>query len=1395
MISQQAKTLFSQHYLRIRLPQWPQWQEDPRPAFEAIGRLWQKARQYGDRWNEAQTEREFLQPVLDILGWSYIVQTKSRRGGRISRPDYVLFADEQTRDEAYPLQADEDLFYSKALAIAEVKYWGRPLDKKDPDRRDAWKADSNPSFQMVSYLVGARVSWGILTNGMVWRLYSRDVSSTASEFYEVDLRPILDAVFGLGGEEGRPTAYGQPLLDSLFQADAQFQAELLDAFRRWWLFFRRDAFLPDAEGKSFVQRVHEGSTTYARQVSDRLKELIFEQVMPEIAGGFIAYRYHRLGVRQETPQALEQVYQASLSFLYKLLFLFYAEARGLLPIANPGYREESLTKLARWAAERLDQGLPLSEAFHATSKYEALLALFRRIDQGDPSLGIPRYNGGLFKPDNPENQFLESHRLTDRVVARALDALARDEGQPVDYAYISVRNLGAIYEGLLEYQLQVDDPAAGKVKLVTDKAQRKATGSYYTPDYIVNYIVQHTLTPILDERDQLFRKAMDRCAALRRKLQRAAKSRSVQLLRQELAEAEYDAREAFLGIKVLDPAMGSGHFLVNAVDFLTDSIIRRLQAYHDEHPDVPWQWNPIGQLIERVRQEILAEMDRQGVTVDAARLDDTSLLTRLVMKRCIYGVDLNPLAVELAKLSLWLHSFMVGAPLSFLDHHLRCGNSLLGVDVRTVQRALKMPEGNQLALFAGPFAGLLDLTSLMLQVVENSDATLADVQQSAQIYEQFQKQLAPYKEILDLWMSQYFGNGGVEEFLRTGGPEVTAILRGQRAPTPREKALLDQGRQLAQQKRFFHWDLEFPEVFIDLRRRDWAENPGFHAVIGNPPYGADLDALEEKFIAQVCPISSARDTAEYFLERGDGVVRTGGKIGMIVPKSISFYSQWTGFRNHIIRHRMVTHLLDVGIAFEDVNYEQLVITFQKFSPPDDSVVVIDGTTPLRRYEVSKTIEHLGHVKQTLMNKEGVIIFRPISALEEECIHKILTRSSPLRFLADKVFRGLYIPDKKKATLKPGRYRFINKVPDVGRYAIHRVLHVHLPDARQRQKAEKILKPRLFFKVLRGRRLVVYPDVSGQFLTTEKLVNVVLKPDTKYSLLMIAAVVNSPVPSFYLQKMLFSETTETSRVMDEEYSGRIPIPRIAFTTGQKEREGLEKEGRKLAEVWVADREAEIGPDGRCDYPFGEFLQDELGRWVQERLRPIHTPDPKLVRQHNADPRNQSWQLPEAGPVEQSDVVHDLLAHLAQQMIQMNQEKQQEMQGFLAWLGREIGLTLTDDDKKTEKDKKKLIGHSRLSNYLGDYQKNQPHLSLEELLDLLRRNRRLLKLDPSRRAFQERLAQEYQASLDKLLPLTRRLAATDRLIDLVVYCLYGLAPEEVAQVEQALLSAASKEQEEE
>ena len=190
---QTGKSLFSQHYLETRLPGHPEWAEDPQPAFDAVQALWHKARQYGQAWNEAQTEDEFVKPVLAALGWSYIPQVKNSRSGRVNRPDYALFADEATKNASYPHQGNDDAFYPRALAIAEAKYWGRPLSRKDSSGRDTWKTDNNPSHQMVSYLVGTRCPWGILTNGQVWRLYSREVSSTASEYYEIDLAAIFDS--------------------------------------------------------------------------------------------------------------------------------------------------------------------------------------------------------------------------------------------------------------------------------------------------------------------------------------------------------------------------------------------------------------------------------------------------------------------------------------------------------------------------------------------------------------------------------------------------------------------------------------------------------------------------------------------------------------------------------------------------------------------------------------------------------------------------------------------------------------------------------------------------------------------------------------------------------------------------------------------------------------------------------------------------------------------------------------------------------------------------------------------------------------------------------------------------------------------------------------------------
>ena len=202
-------------------------------------------------------------------------------------------------------------------------------------------------------------------------------------------------------------------------------------------------------------------------------------------------------------------------------------------------------------------------------------------------------------------------------MARAVDILVRDAGQPVDYAYISVRNLGSIYEGLLENRLRsaLDCRRWAAVRvLVNDKGERKATGSYYTPDYIVDYIVEQTLDadPGRAQAGASPRPwtASPGCASkLAGTDGRGHGSRCC--ASNWSGPSAGRARPSWASRSATRP-WARGHFLVNAVDFITDGIIQRMQAYHDEHPDVPWAWNPIQRLIERVRGDILAEMAQPG---------------------------------------------------------------------------------------------------------------------------------------------------------------------------------------------------------------------------------------------------------------------------------------------------------------------------------------------------------------------------------------------------------------------------------------------------------------------------------------------------------------------------------------------------------------------------------------------------------------------------------------------------------------------------------------------------------------------------------------------------------------------------------------------------------------
>ncbi|MBC7265143.1 MAG: N-6 DNA methylase, partial [Chloroflexi bacterium] len=1168
------QALFSDHYLAERMNAHPEWGEDIGGAFSQLQDLYRGKRPFLDGLNEAQTEEEFIRPVLEILGFAYIPQTGFTHAGRQLRPDYALFTDRTTKDEAYQFLQDEGKFYPRALAICDAKYWGRPLDfEQRDDPRDEFK-NTNPSFQIVNYLVGTDVDWGILTNGRLWRLYYQKARSRASTYYEVDLARILDNGDG-------------------------------EAFRYFYHFFRRAALVKDpATGRNFLERVYEGSATYALQVQEELKGLIFEKIVPILAKGFVEWRRTERGIAQETEDSLRQIFTATLTLLYRLLFLLYAEARELLPVSDlQRYYPYSLTRIKRDAVERLNGGRALSTV--SDDVWNDLAALFRIIDRGDPALNVPTYNGGLFDRRSPKNAFLEEHRIADYYLVQALDHLTRrddpDTGERrfIDYKDLDVRHLGSIYEGLLEFHLRIaqEDLAAVKVQgvevykplsevkesrrlevvrkgelyLENDKGQRKATGSYYTPDYIVKYIVANTLGPIIEERARQFAEVMAEIEACEKRLRRAKSPGTTGVGRNELADLEQRAVQTLLDIKVCDPAMGSGHFLVEAVAYLTDRIIDILNQYPE---------NPVLTRLATIRKQILANLEERGIRIDPAVLTDTNLLKRMVMKRCIYGVDLNPMAVELAKLSLWLDSFTVGAPLSFLDHHLKVGNSLIGARVQEVRAELEKTAAGQYDMFGGPFAGLLTATELMRGVGLRTDATFDEVQESAGLYADFERAILPYKRVLDLWVSQYFGNKRADEFLRLYGTKaLQAVMNEGQGLSPEYRQAIQTARRLWEEKRFFHWDLEFPEVFIDLERSDWKQNPGFDVVVGNPPYvSTKVIPLDDKayFKQEFESATGQYDLYGLMIERSLEVLKEDAWFGFITSDTFLENVDFRALRSLILDSARIEALADFGeTVFEDSSLDVAVTILnkrQKEKLRDSNKVRIfigaadEMQDPNKWHLLSQgAFRRLeGHCFKIRLREE---VFALIQKLQRKSVH--------LGTLVN-MTRGIETgsnDDSIVAAPKSG-YEEILVGQDIARYEIsfaNRYMPFDESDPSKFKTRDVYTQPKILVQRIRNltleRRLIATLDTRGYF-TLNTLRILTLKAE-KYSLFYLLTIINSTLANFYFRHLFNNKDIYAYQL------AQVPIRRIEFTTPPEERRALVEEGKGLVEAALTPALAALG----------------------------------------------------------------------------------------------------------------------------------------------------------------------------------------------------------------------------
>lgn len=1022
--------LFSDHYLTQRLPEEREWQD-----VDALKAAYKSFRQRGDtnKTDQAKTVELVVHPVLKLLG---------------HKP-----ADAKAADNGPMLRLSENV-------VCFAYHWMRSLDTKDEN--DPSRPDDIPAVRVVTEFEKTSAQWAILTNGKQWRIYCARAHGRHANFYEVDFREMLADRPGEQGEQGDG-----------------------ESFRYFWLMLRAEAFKPGPEqdgkpGPSFLDRLFDGSREYAKALGERLKERVFETIFPHFAEGFIANMKAAQPGHEFTDEELNDVFRATLTLLYRLIFLLYAESRDLLPVTEANYFEVSLRKLAKEIAdkagtneEQSKQRIKTAFSPSETNLYDAITDLFKVIDEGDNKVNVPLYNGGLFitKPAADDEtdeakvaRFLAKYKVPDRHLALGLDRLARDEDDkrhelvPMDYKSLGVRHLGSIYEGLLEFKVRVAAERMAVVKgkkgelvvpareaeseglkvltrvqvhgaedgylkkstvyLENDKHERKATGSYYTPDYIVKYIVEHTVGPVLEEKLNGLRDDFRKAEAA----YHAAKKKDAALKKQGLTDDpekvanEYKSLvDRLFTLRVLDPAMGSGHFLVEAVDFITDRMLAFLNGF---------AWNPVQHFIQRTRRDILNALQKAEVTVDPAKLTDINLLKRHVLKRCIFGVDLNPMAVELAKVSLWLDCFTLGAPLSFLDHHLKCGNSLIGVTVEEVEKTLKKTAG----MFTSRFAGLMLATDIARQIAAMPDTTAEQAAKSRSEFRRAADALAPFKKLLDIYTSQWFGNGEVD---RDGAPPRPQKLpknlpKNRPLPPPpkvaatewlnsdaaeellkanqdgfieekakdlgakSQKSMLDNTRQrsmaessrrkpaitdkvdakaapwfnnvpkvsanAAREHRFFHWELEFSEVFY-APRTPGGQNisrvagAGFDAIVGNPPYinvkrGMHDDA--KQFMEDRYKLAQGQwDQGVLFFERGLGLdsatslLDQRGGTGLICPKPFLLSESYEPLRTALLGRNSVL-AGPCGECFDDAGVEGAICIAD--ATQGEVVRFVDGRT-------------------------------------------------------------------------------------------------------------------------------------------------------------------------------------------------------------------------------------------------------------------------------------------------------------------------------------------------------------------------------------------------------------------------------------------------------------------
>ena len=611
---------------------------------------------------------------------------------------------------------------------------------------------------------------------------------------------------------------------------------------------------------SIHHQMSDAFDSFAVQIHNELTVNVFE-ALKILSKGIISDKSNNMTLDK---QSLEDIREPIFILLYRIIFILYAEDRGIFPVDNKIYHEKFSLK---W----LKQEWLLKNTENKTTEYGVLDRLeefFRLIEMGSENMGydsdeffMKSYYGRLF--DRKIHSKLNKWKIKNKYLLDAISLLTRTRDKKgnyffLDYSALETRHLGSVYEHLLEYHLTIKDK---KIADLPDAKDRKTSGSYYTPQYIVDYIVENTVGPLIDD-----------------------------IVKNNPKNEHVDK---ILELNILDPAMGSGHFLIGVTNYMARRICEI--EYDKEYLESAF--------IERKRD---------------------------VVRRCIYGVDLNPLAVDLAQVSLWLETLSSEKPLSFLSAHLKSGNSLIGSNIDAIldKQTTLMESSKGRTRFKKTVKDFI-----MLE--QSEDDTASAVKTKTEKYDEIKSKGTIYydlKFLLDAKVAKDFGiDVPIGDYVaKIGENSLDFHVEG---------SAWQRVKESASEHSFFHWDLEFPDIFYDdsARRK---ENPGFDGVVGNPPY-VRQESLRDKKSMQLSKehtlnlpekfvVDSKSDLSCYFHYHALNLLKNKGVLGFISSDSFLHFGYGKNVRKSFLDNCDILEITKTNFnVFEGADIPTCILLLKK----------------------------------------------------------------------------------------------------------------------------------------------------------------------------------------------------------------------------------------------------------------------------------------------------------------------------------------------------------------------------------------------------------------------------------------------------------------------------------